>query len=59
MSESLTREQIAQVLNEATGTPSSGPVAEVLPSLVDALDAALNPVPAKQEKRVVKAEETR
>jgi hypothetical protein len=58
----LNREQIAAVLNEATGAPSSGPVAEVLPSLVDALDEALNPAPpaaAKTEKRVVKADETR
>jgi hypothetical protein len=60
MSESLTREQIARVLAEATGAPSSGAVADILPALVDALDEALNPAPpAKDEKRVVKAEETR
>jgi len=59
MSESLTREQIAGVLNEAAGAPSSGAVAEILPTLIDALDEALNPSPVKAEKRVVKADETR
>jgi hypothetical protein len=54
----LSREQIAQILNEATGAPTSGPVAELLPVLVDALDAALNPVPATT-KRVLKVDETR
>ena len=42
----LTRAQIEEVLSDAVGAPSSGPVAEVLPLLVDAMDAALHPAPS-------------
>jgi hypothetical protein len=54
----LTRAQIEEVLSDAVGAPSSGPVAEVLPLLVDAMDAALHPAPVV-EARIVKAKETR
>ena len=39
----MTRDQILDVMLDATGHPSSGPVAEWLPALADAVDAALNP----------------
>lgn len=41
----MTRDQILDVLQDTTGHPSSGPVAEWLPALADAIDAALNPKP--------------
>ena len=39
----MTRDQILDAMLDATGHPSSGPVAEWLPTLADAVDAALNP----------------
>lgn len=41
----MTRDQILDAMLDATGHPSSGPVAEWLPALADAVDAALNPKP--------------
>lgn len=41
----MTRDEILDAMQDATGHPSSGPVAEWLPALADAVDAALNPQP--------------
>ena len=59
----ITREQITQAIKKATGDPSVGPVAVVLPAIIDAIDTLANPKQAthKQDKeqRIIKAEETR
>ena len=48
----MTRDQILDVMLDATGHPSSGPVAEWLPTLADAVDAALNPkAPTKADHK--------
>ena len=54
----MTKDQIAKIVGDAVGNPSSGTVAEVLPAIVDAINDALNPK-AKVEKRVVEPDETR
>lgn len=46
----MTRDQILDTMLDATGHPSSGPVAEWLPALADAVDAALNPTQPKPSK---------
>ena len=52
---------IRAVIDGATGAPVSGPVADAIPAIVDAIDAALNPAPAPvaKSKRVIEADETR
>lgn len=55
----MTRDEILACLDKAAGCPSMGVVHDILPTLADALDARLNPAPAKAEKRVIAAEETR
>jgi hypothetical protein len=58
----ITREQITQAVKKATGDPSVGPVAVVLPAIIDAIDALANPkqaVKQDKEQRIIKAEETR
>ena len=53
-------DQIEKILKDATGDPSSGPVAESIPAMAAALLAALTPAPAAaDEKRITKATETR
>lgn len=63
---SITREQIAEAINKATGKPDVGPVAVVLPAIIDAVDALANPkqhTAAKREdnkeQRIIKPTETR
>jgi glutaminase len=52
-------EQIEKILKDATGDPTSGPVAEWIPAMAEAVAHALAPAPATDEKRIVKASETR
>lgn len=54
----ITREDILGAIESVTGAPSVGVVHDITPALVDALDALVNPAPAKS-KRVVEAAETR
>jgi len=54
----MNRDQLRAVIAASVGDPSSGSVAEVIDTMADALDAALNP-PAAVERRVMKAPETR
>ena len=51
-------EQIEKILNDATGNPSSGAVAEWIPVMAEALASALSPSQA-DGKRIIKASETR
>lgn len=55
----MTRDDILKTLRAASGNPGVGPVAEILPALADALDAALNPKTKGKEDRVLEAPETR
>jgi hypothetical protein len=58
----MDKANIRAIIDGATGAPVSGPVADVIPAIVDALDAALNPAapaPATRSKRVIEADETR
>ena len=52
----MTVEQIEKILNDSTGNPSSGAVAEWIPVMAAAVAAALAPA---TEDRVLKATETR
>lgn len=54
----MNREQIAAIVGNAVGNPSSGGVAEVLPAIIDAIDAELNPK-AGSEIRVMDVPELR
>ena len=54
----MNREQIAAIIGNAVGNPTSGAVAEVLPAIADAIDAELNPKPAT-EIRVMDVPELR
>jgi hypothetical protein len=54
----MTRDEIAQVIAAAVGNPASGSVHDVIPTIADALDKALNPKPTR-ERRVVEPDETR
>lgn len=56
----MTRDEILETLRDASGNPDTGPVAEILPALADALDATLNPKPrTENETRILTAPETR
>jgi len=55
----MNRADIEKTVREATGSPTSGAVADAIPSIVDALDKKLNAKPAKPDTRVVTADETR
>lgn len=56
----MTRDEILETLRDASGNPETGPVAEILPALADALDETLNPKPKpKKEERILTAPETR
>ena len=49
-------EQIEKILKDATGDPSTGPIAEWIPAMAAAVVAALAPA---TEDRVLRATETR
>lgn len=58
----MKRAEIQAVIDSVTGAPTTGLIAEMVPGIVDALDAALNPPAveeAKRETRVTEAAETR
>lgn len=58
----MDRAEIQAVIDSVTGAPVTGLVADMVPGIVDALDAALNPPAtdeAKRSTRVVEAAETR
>lgn len=58
----MDKADIRRVIDGVTGAPDTGAVAAVVPAIVDALDAALNPaapVQATRAKRVIEADETR
>lgn len=54
----MNRADIEKTVRAATGSPTSGAVADAIPAIVDALDKAINPN-AKTDTRVIAAEETR
>lgn len=54
----MNRDELRAVIASSVGDPSVGPVAEVIDTIADAVDAALNP-PAAVERRVMQAPETR
>lgn len=54
----MTRDQLRQIAAQAVGNPDSGPVAESLDAIADAINEALNPN-ATRETRIVKPTETR
>ena len=57
----MNKSDIQAIVDGATGAPETGAVAAVIPAIVDALDAALNPkpTPPAKAKRVIEADETR
>jgi len=56
----MDKAKIRQVIDGVTGDPGTGAVADVVPAIVDALDAALNGKAAKPvTTRVMEADETR
>lgn len=58
----MNRAEIQAVIDSVTGAPVTGLVADIVPGIVDALDAALNPPAveeASRETRVIEADETR
>lgn len=57
----MNKSEIQAIVDGATGAPDTGAVAAVIPAIVDALDAALNPkpTPPAKAKRVIEADETR
>ena len=54
----MTRDDLYKIMAQAVGNPASGPVADALQPLADAIDEALRPATVK-EKRVVEPTETR
>ncbi len=52
----MTVEQIEKILKDATGDPTSGPVAEWIPAMAQAVATALAPA---TEDRVMRATEKR
>lgn len=58
----MTRAEIQAVIDSVTGAPVTGLIADIVPGIVDALDATMNP-PAvadeQRETRVIEADETR
>ncbi len=55
----MNAQQIEKILKDATGDPTSGAVAEWIPAMAEAVAAALAPATEADEKRIVKASETR
>ena len=54
----MNREQLRSVIASSVGDPSAGPVAEVIDTIADAVDLAVNP-PPRVEQRIIEAPETR
>jgi hypothetical protein len=54
----VTRADIEQAIKAVTGNPDVGTIAAIQNELIEAIDALVNPAPAK-ENRIIKAEETR
>lgn len=54
----MNREQLRAVIASSVGDPSAGSVAEVIDTIADAVDAAVNS-PAVVERRVMRPPETR
>lgn len=54
----MTKDDIAKVIADAVGNPSTGPVRDSIPTIAAAIHAALNPKPAV-ERRVITPNETR
>lgn len=58
----MKRAEIQAIIDSVTGAPTTGLIADMVPGIVDALDAALNPPAveeASRETRVTEAAETR
>ncbi len=55
----MNRGDIEAVIRGAVGNPTSGAVADAIPSIVDAIDRKLNGKAGKGDTRVVAADETR
>lgn len=56
----MTREQLRIIIDNAAGNPSSGTVADLIDTLTDAINDAINPdTVAVVEKRVTEPTETR
>jgi hypothetical protein len=57
----MNKADLRAIIDGVTGDPTNGAVADVVPAIVDALDAALNPAATAEAKstRVIKADETR
>jgi hypothetical protein len=55
----MNKADLRAIIDGVTGDPTNGAVAEVVPAIVDALDAALNGGPAKPEQRIISADEIR
>lgn len=56
----MNREQIRQVIADATGNPSSGTIHDAIDAIADALTKALNPTSqTTRETRVTEPTETR
>jgi len=43
----MTRDAILEIASQAAGSPATGPVAEALPAIADAIAQALDPKPGK------------
>jgi hypothetical protein len=54
----VTRADIEGAIKAVTGNPDVGTIAAIQNELIEAIDALVNPKPAK-ENRIIKAEETR
>lgn len=54
----MNKNEILEILNTTAGNPTIGPVADIIPTLADAINDALNPTPTT-EQRITKAKETR
>ncbi len=60
MRRTMDKAKIRQVIDGVTGDPGTGAVADVVPAIVDALDAALNGKAVEPvTTRVMEADETR
>lgn len=56
----MDKASLRAIIDGVTGAPDTGAVAEIVPDIVDALDAALNPQPVKvKESRIIEADENR
>lgn len=57
----MNKSDLRAIIDGVTGAPDTGAVCDIVPAIVDALDAALNPAPAvpAKETRVIEADEVR